>query len=194
MTRIWTLGLLAIGLGACTVGPPQGPSVVAMPPQGKDFAQFQREDAFCQQTAMNSLGLAPGQAAAQSALGSAAIGTAVGAVAGGLIGAATGNAGAGAAIGAGAGLVTGSAVGVGAAQNTNLSMQGRYDVTYAQCMSSYGNNVQPLQVNVPVPVYAPAYPAPYPYGVYVGPRVGFGWGGGWGYGWGRPYGGYYRRW
>lgn len=191
MTRIWILGLAAIGLGACTVGPPTGPSVVAMPPKGKDFAQFQREDAFCQQNAFNSLGLAPEQAAAQSAIGSAAIGTAVGAVAGGLIGAATGNAGAGAAIGAGAGLVTGSAVGVGAAQNTNLSMQGRYDVIYSQCMASYGNDVQPLQVNVPVPVYAPpVYAAPYPF--YVGPRVGFGWG----YGWGRPWygGGYYRRW
>ncbi|WPB85117.1 glycine zipper family protein [Sediminicoccus rosea] len=193
MTRIWILGLVTIGLGACTIGPPQGPSVVAMPPQGKDFGQFQREDAFCQQTAMNSLGLNSEQAPAQAAIGSAAIGTAVGAVAGGLIGAATGNAGAGAAIGAGTGLIAGSVVGAGAAQNTNLSMQGRYDVTYSQCMASYGNTVQPLQVSVPVPVYAPpVYPAPYPYGVYVGPRVGWGWGYGWG--WGRPYGGYYRRW
>lgn len=186
MTRIWILALATIGLSACTIAPPRGPSVVALPPAGKDFAQFQREDGFCQQMAMNSLGLNSEQAPAQAAVGSAAIGTAIGAVAGGLIGAATGNAGAGAAIGAGTGLVAGSAVGVGAAQNTNLSLQGRYDVTYAQCMSSYGNSVQPLQVNVPVPVYAPVYP----YAPYFGPRVGFGYG----WGWGRPYGGYYRRW
>lgn len=186
MTRIWILGLVALGLGACTVGPPRGPSVVAMPPQGKDFAQFQREDGFCQQVATNSLGLASEQAPAQAAIGSAAVGTALGAVAGGLIGAAAGNAGAGAAIGAGTGLVAGSAVGVGAAQNTNLGLQDRYDVTYSQCMASYGNSLQPLHVAVPVPVYG----APYPYAPYFGPRVGFGYG----FGWGRPYGGYYRRW
>jgi len=183
MKHVLILGIAAFGLGACTVAPPRGPSVVALPPKGKDFAQFQREDGFCQQTAMNSLGLNSEQAPAQAAIGSAAIGTALGAAAGGLIGAATGNFGAGAAIGAGAGLVAGSAAGVGAAQNTNLSMQDRYDVTYSQCMATYGNSVQPLQVGVPVPVYAPAYP-------YYGPRVGFGYG--WGYG--RPYGGYYRRW
>jgi hypothetical protein len=181
MTRIWILGLVAIGLGACTVAPPRGPSVVALPPAGKDFAQFQREDGFCQQTAMNTLGFNSEQAPAQAAVGSAAVGTALGAAAGGLIGAATGNFGAGAAIGAGAGLLAGSAVGVGAAQNTNLSLQDRFDITYSQCMASYGNTVQPQQVAVPVPVYAPPY---------FGPRVGFGYG----FGWGRPYGGYYRRW
>jgi hypothetical protein len=183
MRRICILALVAIGMGACTVAPPRGPSVVALPPKGKDFAQFQREDGFCQQTAMNSLGLNPDQAPAQAAIGSAAVGTALGAVAGGLIGSATGNLGAGAAIGAGTGLLAGSAVGVGAAQNTNLGLQDRFDITYSQCMASYGNSVQPQQVAVPVPVYAP--PAP-----YWGPRVGLGYS--WGYG--RPYGGYYRRW
>jgi hypothetical protein len=175
------LGFVALGLVACTVPPPRGPSVVSLPPKGKDLAQFQQEDAFCQDRGAASLGLNSEQAAAQSAIGSAAIGTALGAAAGGLIGAATGNFGAGAAIGAGAGLVAGGAAGVGAAQNTNFSMQERYDVTYAQCMASYGNSVQPLQVGVPVPVYAG--PAP-----YWGPSVGLS------YGYRRPYGGYYRRW
>jgi hypothetical protein len=177
------LGLVALGLGACAVAPPRGPNVVALPPSGKDFGQFQREDAFCQERAMTSLGLNSDQAPAQAAISSAAIGTALGAAAGGLIGAATGNFGAGAAIGAGTGLIAGSAVGAGAAQNTNLSLQERYDVTYAQCMASYGNTVQPLQVGVPVPVYAG--PAP-----YWGPSIGFGYG----FGYRRPYGGYYRRW
>lgn len=179
MKRVLMLGIAAIGLSACAIPPPRGPNVVALPPGGKDFGQFQREDGFCQQTAASSLGLNSDQAPAQAAAGSAALGTVIGAAAGGLIGAATGNFGAGAAIGAGTGLLAGSAFGAGAAQNTNLSLQDRYDVTYSQCMASYGNSVQPLRVAVPVPVYA----APYP---YFGPRVGLGFG--------RPYGGYYRRW
>lgn len=175
MTRVWILGCVAFGIGACTVAPPPGPSVLALPPAGKDFAQFQREDVFCQQTAMSGLGLNSEGAPAQAALGSAAVGTVLGAAAGGLIGAATGNFGAGAAIGAGAGLALGGAAGAGAAQNTHLNMQDRYDITYAQCMASYGNSVQPLRVGVPVPVYVQPHP-------YFGPRVGFG------------FGGYSRRW
>lgn len=181
--RVALLALAALALTACAVPPPHGPSVMALPPAGKAFPQFQQEDGTCQQAAAASLGLNSGQAPAQAAMGSAAIGTALGAAAGGLIGAATGNFGAGAAIGAGTGLIAGSAVGLGAAQNTSLSLQERYDVTYAQCMASYGNSVQPLQVAIPVPVYAPPYP-------YWGPRVGVGYG--WGYR--RPYGGYDRRW
>jgi hypothetical protein len=177
------LGFAALALSACAVPPPRGPSVVSLPPKGKDLAQFQQEDAFCQDRAAASLGLNSDQAAAQAAIGSAAIGTALGAAAGGLIGAATGNFGAGAAIGAGTGLIAGGAAGIGAAQNTNFSMQERYDVSYAQCMASYGNTVQPLRVDIPVPVYAA--PAP-----YFGPGVGLSYG--WGYR--RPYGGYYRRW
>lgn len=177
MMRVSILALATLGLAACTVPPPRGPSVMALPPAGKDFSQFQREDAFCQQMAMNSLGLNSEGAEAQAALGSAALGTALGAAAGGLIGAATGNFGAGAAIGAGAGLAIGGAAGAGAARNTHLGLQDRYDVTYAQCMASYGNSVQPLRVGVPVPVFASPPP-------YFGPRVGFGWG----------YGGWSRRW
>lgn len=192
MRNILLLAFTAAGLSACTMYPPlpRAPSVVALPPQGRDLGQFQREDAYCQQMAANSLGAADPQAVTNAAVGSAAIGTAVGAAAGALIGAATGNAGAGAAIGAGAGLLTGSAYGAGAAQNTNFSLQERYDVTYAQCMASYGNTIQPMQVGVPVP--AP-YPAPYAYGPTIG--LGFGYP----YGYARPYGGvygrgYYRRW
>lgn len=171
---IWAAAA-AIGLSACTVPPPQGPSVMALPPSGKDFGRFQSEDLFCQQTAAQSLGLVDPQAASgQAALGSAALGTAVGAAAGGLIGAATGNFGTGAAIGAGAGLLGGSAIGASAAQNTRFGLQDRYDIVYSQCMASYGNTVQPVRVAVPV---APPY---------YGPSVGFG------YGYSRPWG--YRRW
>ena len=187
MRQILILAIAAFGLGACTVAPPRGPSVVSLPPKGKDFARFQQEDAICQQQASASLGLNNEQAAAQAGIGSAALGTALGAAAGGLIGAATGNFGAGAAIGAGTGLLAGSAMGVGAAANTNFSLQERFDITYSQCMAAYGNTIQPMRVSVPVPVYVNPRP-------YFGPSVGFGhgWGHGWGHG--RPFGGYYRRW
>ena len=181
MRNIALLAVVAAALSACAAPVPRGPSVVALPPAGRDFGQFQREDVYCQQTASNSLGSADPGAVGQSALGSAAIGTAVGAVAGGLIGAATGNFGAGAAIGAGAGLLTGSALGVGAAQNSNFGLQERFDITYAQCMAALGNSVQPLRVVVPVPIYQPVQP------FFGPPAVGFGYGGYYGRG-------YYRRW
>ena len=187
MRHLLPLALAAATLAACAAPIPRGPNVVALPPAGKDFTQFQREDLFCQQNAAAALGIADPGAIGQSGLGTAAVSTAVGAVAGGLIGAATGNFGAGAAIGAGAGLITGTALGAGAARNTNLSLQDRYDVTYAQCMSAAGNGVQPLQVAVPVPF--PVYSSPYYGPQHYGSGMRFGFGPSFGYG-----RGYYRRW
>ncbi|MDB5415674.1 MAG: hypothetical protein JWR10_4009, partial [Rubritepida sp.] len=86
--------------------------------------------------------------------------------------------------------------GAGAAQDVGYGVQGRIDMTYAQCMTSYGNTVQPMQAQAPnMPYYAGAYyPGPfYPYPYYYGaPAVRFGFGyGGYGYG-GYRYGGGYR--
>jgi hypothetical protein len=39
--------LWALAIGACAVTPPQGPTVVALPPEGKNLAQFQQEDTTC---------------------------------------------------------------------------------------------------------------------------------------------------
>jgi hypothetical protein len=50
-------GILA--LCACAVAPPAGPNVIALPPQGKDLGQFQREDASCRQYAA-MIGSGPG--------------------------------------------------------------------------------------------------------------------------------------
>ena len=202
----------ALGLTACTVEPPTGPSFAAMPGQGKTFEQFQGDDMHCRQAAAAANGgVTPGQAATQSAVGSAAVGTALGAAAGALLGAAGGNAGAGAAIGAGAGLLTGGAVGAGSAQVSAAGMQRNYDITYAQCMAASGEGV-PNPAAAPPPGYGgygggyggPGgyYAPPVMYGapVYVAPPImsfGFGWGGGWGGGgwggggWG---GGGWRRW
>jgi hypothetical protein len=135
--------LAALGLGACAIPPPSGPSITALPPAGKDFAQFQREDFACQQAAFHGIGGgSPQLAANQAAVGSAVLGTALGATAGALLGAASGNAGAGAAVGAGVGLLGGSAVGAGQAQTGGMGLQRRYDVIYAQCMAASGNHIR----------------------------------------------------
>ncbi|MCO6417531.1 glycine zipper family protein [Siccirubricoccus sp. KC 17139] len=167
------LALLApLGLAACTVAPPTGPQVLAMPPAGKNLAVFQGEDAQCRNYASASIGNAdPAQAANQSAIGSAAVGTALGAAAGALIGSATGNFGAGAAIGAGTGLVGGSLVGGGNARSSAGALQQRYDTAYAQCMASLGNQLQ-----APVGTVGYGYPAAAPYYAPSGVSVGVGYG------------------
>ena len=105
-----------LATGACAVAPPTGPNVLVVPSEGKDLAQFRREDGACRSYAQQQIGQgSPQQVANQSAVGSAAIGTALGATTGALLGAAGGNAGAGAAIGAGGGLLVGSAAGAGTA-------------------------------------------------------------------------------
>lgn len=167
-----------LGLGACAIPPPSGPSITALPPAGKDFAQFQREDFACQQTAFHAIGGGGPQVAAnQAALGSAVVGTALGATAGALLGAASGNAGAGAAVGAGVGLLGGSAVGAGQAQAGSFGLQRRYDVVYAQCMAAAGNTIQEPRAVVTVVEPAPYYYAPPPHWRWRG-YYGYG-GGGW---------------
>lgn len=161
----------ALALAGCVAPPPQGPSVMAMPGEGKSYQQFQQEDAYCRQAAFQSIGgRSSSQAATDSAVGSAVAGTAIGAAAGALLGAAAGNAGAGAAIGAGTGLLAGGSVGAGNAQYSSAYTQRQYDMTYIQCMTSQGNQVQPYAqprgyYRVPPPYYPP-YPPPYarPYG------------------------------
>jgi hypothetical protein len=183
-------------LGACASVPPAGPTVFALPPEGKDLQRFQAEDAQCRNYAFGQIGYAPAQAGANAAVGSGTVGTALGAAAGALIGSASGQAGAGAAIGAGTGLVAGTAVGAGNAAASTAGLQARYDAAYAQCMASAGNRLpSPPQVAV-LPFAAPAYPYPYAYPqpypypyaypYYWGPRISLGYHRGFGH----PY---YRR-
>jgi hypothetical protein len=173
--------LSTLVLGACAVAPPSGPTVPALPPAGKDLAQFQRDDSTCRGYAQQqiSYGL-PQQAANQSAVGSAATGTAVGAAAGAAIGAAAGSAGPGAANGAGAGLLAGSAVGASQASASAATLQQRYDVAYAQCMAANGDHPQPFQVAWPYGYSPYGYPYPYPayYDYWFGPTLGLGFFGG----------------
>ena len=180
----------AMALGACAVTPPAGPTVMALPGQGKTFDAFRQDDYACRGYAQQETGNpVQTQAATNAAVGSAVGGTALGAGLGAAIGAASGGTAAtGAAIGAGAGLLAGTVLGANnAAGVTQAELQQRYDIAYTQCMYAYGNSVQS-----PPPAYAgygyPAYGYGYP---YYGPNIalGFGWGwGGWGWG-GRGWGG-----
>jgi hypothetical protein len=154
-----------LALGACTVAPPTGPSITALPGPGKSFQQFQHDDAMCQNYAQARMSgsAQEANAASQNANGTAVVGTLIGAAAGAALGSLGGNAGAGAAIGAGAGLLGGASVAGGQAQSAADSMQGRYDTFYAQCMVGNGEVLQPPPP-APAVVYAPPpvyYYAPY---------------------------------
>lgn len=173
-----------LALAACAAAPPAGPSVMVLPAKDKSFADFQQDDATCRQFAASQIGnSSPAQAANESVVNGAAGGTLLGAAAGAAIGAATGNPAAGAAIGAASGLVLGTASGAGAAGYSSASLQQRYDMGYAQCMYSKGENVPSLASAYPgypgAYPYAPyaygAYPYPYPYGYpYYYPPLFFG--------------------
>lgn len=184
MTRRATsiLAVSLLSLGGCAIAPPTGPSVMALPAQGKSFETFQVDDVSCRQYASQQIGgIAPAQAANDSVAGSAVVGTVLGAAAGAAIGAATGNPGAGAAIGAGSGLALGTVTGLGAAQESSYSLQRRYDMGYIQCMSAKGESVpQSLpaaQTAYVYPAYPYAYPYPYYYPGWYGPGfIGFGFG------------------
>lgn len=169
MLRVKTTVTLAsvLALGACAVAPPSGPSVLALPAQGKSFEVFQQDEGVCRGFATQQTGGANGaKAASNSAIGSAALGTGLGAGVGAALGSVGGAVGAGAAIGGATGLLAGSAVGAGNAQGAGGNVQFRYDSAYTQCMYSKGNTVQ-----APSRGYA-AYPGPYgyyPYGYGYGP-------------------------
>ncbi len=151
-----------LGFSACTVAPPTGPSITALPGPGKSFAEFQRNDVECQNYAQARLSGSAQQAAAasQNANGTAVVGTLIGAAAGAALGSLGGNVGAGAAIGAGAGLLGGASVAGGQAQAAADSLQGRYDTFYAQCMVGNGEVLQQPPAPPPV-VYAPPPPVYY---------------------------------
>ncbi|MDR3531596.1 MAG: glycine zipper family protein [Rhodopila sp.] len=202
MTRaITAIGLVSVlALSACAVAPPQGPSVMALPAQGKSFEAFQQDDATCRGFATQQTGGASAaQAANNSAVGSAVLGTALGAGVGAALGSVGGAVGAGAAIGGAAGLLAGSAIGANNAQASGGNIQARYDTAYTQCMYSKGDTVQSAPGGYAGGYggyggYPGYYPGPYAYGpAYYGPAVvvggGWGWGGGWGYG-----GGWHRHW
>jgi hypothetical protein len=186
-----SIALIAVlALGACAVAAPSAPTVMALPAQGKPFAQFQQEDFGCRNYAQQQTGGGPtAQQANNSALGSAAVGTALGAGAGAALGAIGGAAGVGAAVGGATGLLLGGAAGTSNAQAAGYSLQQRYDVAYTQCMYANGNKVTSAPSGG-FAAYGPYYGPYYGWGGWGGPAVSFGFGvGGFRGGWGGWHGG-----
>jgi len=125
--------------GCATI--PHGPSVMVLPGSGKNFEQFQVDDAVCRQWASQQVGTTAQKTSTESTVGGAVIGTVVGAAAGAALGAAAGNPAVGAAAGAGVGLLGGTAIGASRADAYGGSVQRRYDMSYTQCMYAKGNQV-----------------------------------------------------
>lgn len=153
LRRPATILVLFLLLNACATEP-MGPTIAVMPAPNKPFDVFQSDQAVCKQYASSQV-----QGGAQQAnnrqVGTAVLGTLLGAGLGAAIGG-----GQGAAIGAGAGALGGTAVGAGPAAGAQYSLQQRYDLAYAQCMYSHGNQVPGYQ-RPPPPGYSP-YPPGYP--------------------------------
>jgi OmpA family protein len=151
--RLWPL-LVSVLLAGCVIVP-SGRGVVVLPGAGKTFEQFREEDAVCRHYAQDQVGANPEQAAADSVARSAGTGALLGAAAGALLGAGSHDPGLGAAIGAGSGLLFGGVAGSTAAGTAADVVQGRYDISYVQCMYAKGNRVPP-------PPGTPGYPLPPP--------------------------------
>lgn len=155
-------------LGACTASVPNSPTVVAMPGHGRNWNEFLADNSTCKNYAASQMPDSGQVAVAthnDSAITSAA-GTVIGAGLGAALGSLAGNVGAGAAIGGGIGLLGGMATAGNNTQTTADSLQGRYDVAYAQCMVGHGETIQ--QPVVPVYVAPPVYypPPAYDYPPY----------------------------
>lgn len=145
-----TSGTMLVALLAGCASVPTGPTVAVMPAPGKPFEVFREDDAVCRNFAQQQLGTNPNEVAREQVLSGAAAGAAIGAVSGALLSHGHG----GAESGAGAGVIVGSAAGAGAANESTLSLQRRYNIAYEQCMYAKGNQIP----GYTQPNYAPPPP------------------------------------
>ena len=156
------LPLSAIALLSACVEMPTQPTIAIMPAPNKPLEVFQSDDMQCR-------GYASQQIGGQTAGGAVNNNTATGAVAGAALGAAAGaviGGGQGAGIGAGSGLLLGAAAGNSNGYASAYGLQRQYNIAYAQCMYSKGNQLpQPQQPSYQG--YPPGYyPPPPPRGYY----------------------------
>jgi hypothetical protein len=162
-TAVMTIAVALTAMGCATV--PLGPSVMVLPGNGKNFDQFQGDNAACRDWAMQQTGVKNG-VATDSTVKGAAVGTVIGAAAGAAVGAAAGHPGMGAAVGAGAGMLGGTATGATAGDRTYRTAQQRYDMAYLQCMYAKGNQIPmrsaPQSSYRTAPVVTPSGPPPPP--------------------------------
>jgi YMGG-like Gly-zipper len=133
-----SITIIALGTAVLLTGcvtPPMGPEVNVIPGPHKSFAEFQQDQAACEDYANRQVA-GGAQAANNRAVGAAAIGTGLGAA----IGAATGG-GRSTATGAAIGAIVGTAAGSNISARAQYRLQRRYDMAYVQCMSARGNEV-----------------------------------------------------
>ncbi len=130
---------------------------MALPGSGKNFDQFQADDASCKQFALQASGATPTETQENAAVKSAVVGTAIGAAAGAAIGGSSSAAG----VGAGIGLLMGAVSGAAAGDASGYNVQRRYDNGYTQCMYARGHRVPvPGRLAAQQRPPAPAQPAP----------------------------------
>ena len=152
-------GAAVLLLAGCAT-PPPGPTIPASPGPGKSFAQFQQDDAMCQQYASDRVA-----GHVNDVNNRAAADTLVGTALGAGLGAAIGN-GRGAAIGAASGAVVGGSVAANDTAYGEYGIQRQYNIAYANCMSSHGNKVggprrpRGAYPPPPPPGYGPPPPPP----------------------------------
>src|SRR5579864_5951444 len=155
-TIVATTALAALLAGCVTQ--PTGPTIPVMPGPNKSLEAFQADESVCEQYASQRVA-GGAEAANNTAVGEAVLGTALGAGLGAAIGG-----GRGAAIGAASGAVVGTGVGANTSGWAQMSLQQRYDISYAQCMQTKGDNVpgprRPRRPPPPPPGYYPPPPPP----------------------------------
>ena len=142
-------------LAACA-STPMGPTVRALPPQGKNFDQFQSEQYNCKQYAEDQV---RGQAERANTTG--LIEGVGGTILGAGLGAAIGG-GQGAAIGAAGGAVAGTAVGASTSGHEQKGIQQQYNDAYVQCMVAKGNQLDRPVMYAPQPQTTVIYTQPAP--------------------------------
>jgi hypothetical protein len=153
----WAAVFATMGLSACVVVPPAGPSAQALPGSRSTQAQYQFDDGECRSSAIAQAG---GRSAAESAQESAVASTVFGTILGAAAGAAIGGNSASAGVGAGVGLLAGALSGVGAAEASYHVNQQRFDQAYLSCMYARGHRVPTNARIARAPAPAPAPRAP----------------------------------
>ena len=162
-SKITILCSTAFLFAACA-STPMGPTVQALPAQGKPFEVFEGDQAACKQYAADQV-----QGQADRANSTGVLEGVGGTVLGAGLGAALGG-GRGAAIGAGAGALGGTAVGANTSGQEQRGIQKQYNDAYEQCMVAKGNQIQrPVVYQRPAPTIIYTQPAPPPTVIYTAP-------------------------
>ncbi len=149
MAAIAAISTVAL-LGGCATQP-LGPTVPAMPPQGKSMDAFQQDENYCEQYAGDRASGHVKQAddnELRNGVIGAAIGAGIGALAGNTKGAIAG------------GLIGGTIGGASGTGWDQAHIQRAYDIAYAQCMKARGNEVGFRPHRRYRPDYAPPPPPP----------------------------------